>query len=164
MADFLSLEVLGDREALRNIDRMPDTVRAILAEKSDVWVKLLEQHVQDYIAPHSKSGRLLAGVRSEVIAEDKRLRARVFISGVPYANIQDKGGVTPAHMILPRGKVLAFLGATGDKVFATKVLHPGGNIPALNFMKEAYREVGPLISRGVKKSIVDGIRANMRSS
>lgn len=168
MADFLSLEILGHRNALQNLDRMPDTVRALLLAKTGDWIEQLEDKVVQNILNrlgNRSSGKLAAGVRSEVKEVSGRIEGRVYIEDVAYARAQEQGASIPAHIIRPReAKVLAFIGATGDKVFATRVFHPGGQIPATWFMKDAYREMGPLISRGIKTAIVQGIRANMRRS
>jgi hypothetical protein len=163
--DFLYLEVLGERNLLRNLDQMPDVVREILVVKVTQWTKQLEQDVADNI--HSrlkeKTGKLIGGLDSEVIDEGKRIEGRVFIHGVPHAKVQEEGGVTGPHMIYPdKAKILAFYGSTGRKVFARRVSHPGGHIPAAHFMKDAYRARGPEISRGIKKAVIDGIRAKMR--
>ena len=166
MTDFLSIEILGDRNLIRNLDQMPDTVRAILVDKVEVWTNKAREAVEANILQRfsQKTGRLLEGVDSEVTQEGPRVEGRVFVSGVPYARAQESGGSTPPHMIYPRdnNKVLAFIGATGDKVFATRVFHPGGQIMGKYYMKDAYRELSPQIGKGVKKAVVEGIRQKMR--
>lgn len=164
--DLFYVEVLGDRNLLRNLDQMPDTVREILVEKVAEWTKKLEARVAENIETRlkQKSGKLASSLDSEVIEEGKRVDGRVFIHGVPYARAQDEGATVGPHMIYPnKAKVLAFYGITGQKVFAASVSHPGGHIPASRFMKDAYRDQGPEISRGIKKAVIDGIRANMRA-
>lgn len=165
--DFLFAEVVGDRNALRNLDHMPDTVRAVLLEKTESNVRKLKEAVEDEIAKDSKSGKLLSAVRMEVINSGTGpVEGRVFIDETvaPYGRIQDKGGTTPPHMIFPKNaKILAFMGATGDKVFARHVFHPGGQIPPKNFMANARRGLAGAFSRDIKKSIVEGIRQSMRA-
>lgn len=173
--DFLYVDVLGDRNLLRNIDQMPDIVRAILLEKVKSWTEKLKEKVEENIherlnkssKPKIYSGspkHLADSVEVEIIEDGMKIDGRIYIAGVPYARIQDEGGATPPHMIYPtKSKVLAFLAASGDKMFATRVAHPGGHVPASRYMKDAFREMGPEISRGVKLSVVQGIRAKMRS-
>jgi hypothetical protein len=144
---------------------MPDIVRAILLEKTKFWAQKIADRVEDNIQSRlkSKSGRLAKGVKVELTTEGLKVNGRVFIQGAPHALAQEEGAIVPPHMIFPKsGRTLAFIGATGDKVFATKVSHPGGTIPGQHFMKDAYREFGPKISRDMKKGIVEGIRAKMR--
>ena len=166
-SDFLYAEVVGDRNALRNLDLMPDTVRAVLLAKVERNVEKLKDAVEDQLAKDSKSGKLLSAVRTEVINNKPgKVEGRVYIDETvaPYARAQDKGATIPPHMIFPKnGKLLAFMGATGDKVFATRVFHPGGVIPPKNFMANARRTLGGAFSRDIKRAIVEGIRQNMRA-
>lgn len=165
--DFLYLNVLGDTNLLRNLDQMPDTVRAILLDKVEHWTDELERDVGDNIDARlkSKSGKLRGGLGSEVREDGKRIIGRVFIQGVPHARPQEEGANIGPHMIYPsKARVLAFIGYEGKKIFATRVSHPGAHIPAHRFMKDAFRDKGPEIARGVKRAVIDGIRANMRRS
>jgi len=166
-ADFLYVDLVGDRALTRNLGQMPDIVREILLAKVESWTAELKQKVEDNIADRlqKKTGKLAESVQMEVTSDGVKVDGRVYIAGVPYAQIQEEGGFTPAHDIFPRnGKVLAFMAATGHKVFATHVFHPGGHIPGKHFMKDAYREMGPKLSKGVKNAVVQGIREHMRSS
>lgn len=165
ISNFLYVDVLGDRNLLRNLDQMPDIVRAILIDKVKSFTEQVADDVRINIMErlNEKTGRLLAGVKVELLTEGLRIDGRVYIEGAPHAMAQEKGAVTPPHMIYPRnGKILAFMAATGHKVFATRVFHPGGQIPPHHFMKDAYRGRGAEISRGVKNAVVQGIRAKMR--
>jgi hypothetical protein len=157
-------DIIGE-DRVRNFDRLPEVAQRIILEKvrffteevADRAGQLLEERLK------TKTGRLTAAsVKAEVRNVDGRVQGRVSVDS-PYAAIQEKGGTTPPHVIYPKnGKVLAFMAATGDKVFATRVMHPGGHIEGKHFMKDAYREFGPQISRGLKQALVQGIRANMR--
>lgn len=164
--DFLYVDVLGERNLIRNLDRMPETVRVILVAKVRDWANKTAAAVRENILQRLKgSGKLAQSVEVELINDGMRVEGRVYIAGQPHALAQERGAAIPPHIIRPRnGKILAFYGAMGDKVFATRVFHPGGQIPAAHFMKDAYREMGPEISRGIKKAVIDGIRANMRKS
>lgn len=176
MSDFLKVEVLGERTLLRNLQYMPDTVRAILLVKTEKLTAELKKQVEenirkrlnktDKVKAYSGSARHLAdSVESEVTSEGMRVEGRVYIDGIIYARIQEEGGIIPAHIIQPkRGRVLAFMGATGEKVFATKVFHPGAVIPATYYMKDARRQQSSRVGREIKKAVVEGIRARMRAS
>lgn len=167
-SDFLSVKIVGERTLLRNFDSLPDIVQAIVLAKVEGYTKDLEDEVIQSIESktNTKTGKLLQAVRREVVARDGRVEGRVYIdeSVAPYAKAIDQGAATPPHMIYPKnGKVLAFIGATGDKVFATRVFHPGGQITPRYFMKDARRSIGPQLTRGLKNAVVQGIRAHMRS-
>lgn len=165
--DFLSLKVVGEKALLRNFDQLPDVARAIVLAKVEGYTDMLEDAMIESIDDklQTKSGKLLSAVRSEVLERDGRIEGRVWIDEnvAPYARALDKGATIPPHMIYPQnGKILAFIAASGDKVFATRVFHPGANITPRYFTKDARRAVGPAIARGLKKAVVDGIRAHMR--
>lgn len=163
--DFLFVNLLNDRKLLRNIEDIPDVVRRVLVEKVKFWTEGLRDQVVSNIQSrlNTKSGKLAQNVQVEVIQDGIRFEGRVYIAGVPYAIAQDKGAVTPAHIIRPRNaKVLAFIAATGDKVFAARVFHPGGIIPPTYYMRDAYRFMSPKVTRGLRYQIVEKIRNKMR--
>lgn len=165
MSQFLSVELLGERNLLRNAEQMPEMVLHILRAKMAVWLDKLEDAVIASIERNlkTKSGKLVSSVKSILMDDGFNIEASVYIAGVPYARIQDQGGVIPPHIIRARNaKVMAFMAATGDKVFATRVMHPGATIAPTYFMKEAYREVSPEVGKGIKKAVVEGIRQSMR--
>lgn len=172
---FLSAEIVGDRNVLRNLDLMPETVKEILAVKVQSYAEELRDLVESNIRSrlnktdkekkYSGSPRHMAdSVEVEMVNDGVKINGYVYIQGIPYAQAQEEGKAIPPHMIRPKdAKVLAFMAATGDKVFATRVFHPGGVIPASHFMKDAYRQMGPRISRGIKSAVVQGIRQQMRN-
>lgn len=163
--DFLFVDLVGDRKLLRNIEEIPDTVRRLVAEKIRGWTEALRDQVVENIQSrlNTKTGQLARSVQVEIIQDGIRVEGRVYIAGVPYAVAQDKGAVTPAHIIRPReAKILAFIAATGDKVFATRVFHPGGVIPPTYYMRDAYRFMSPKVTRGLRYQIVEKIRNKIR--
>lgn len=162
--EFLSVELLGHRKLLQDIDAIPDEVQVILYEKAEQWAEQVYDKTMANLAERLdiKTGRLEESIDYEVHSEEGRISARVYSSGVPYAGIQERGGTTPPHMIYPvEGKVLAFIGATGDKVFATRVAHPGANIKGAHFLRDAYREVSPKITGSLYYYIVRKLRARL---
>lgn len=162
-----SVSMLGTRHLLDNLDRMPMSVRANLQAKMRIIAKKVEASVKHNLSGaklNQKTGRLYNAVRTRVEEVDGRIEAEVYIEDVPYAAIQERGGTTKAHLILPMNfKVLRWYQA-GKYMFATRVFHPGATIPASQYMKDAYRQNAAEVSRAVKNSVVQGIRDSMRSS
>lgn len=163
--DPFYVDVVGQNR-IENFDRLPAIVQTILLDKVRYFTEKTAELAGDLMDERlgMKSGRLSsADIAVDVEVVGKGVVGRVLFPDVPYARIQDKGGVISAHMIYPKNaKVLAFYGSTGDKVFATRVFHPGGTIEGKHFSRDAKRQMGPEISRGLKKALVDGIRQNMR--
>lgn len=156
--DFLFVDLTGDRKLLRDIDAIPDIVRDVLKEKIEYWTQLMQEQVIQNIQERlkAKTGDLENSVRMEIVEDGLRVDGHVYIQGVPHAAYQEKGAIIPPHEILPRNaKVLAFIAATGDKVFAARVFHPGGVILPKYFMRDAYRFVSPKITRGLRYYIVE---------
>lgn len=165
--DFLSVELFGQRKLLQDIEAIPDDIRSILRAKFEEWVYKLRDLVESNIAErlHRVTGKLDESVEVEFVNEGLKINGRVFIAGVPYARIQEEGGTTPQHIIHPRnGKVLAFMAATGDKVFATRVFHPGGVIAPKHFMRDAYREISPKITDGLYYYLVRKLKARLKGN
>lgn len=173
--DFLSVDLTGDRKLLQGFDEMPDTVRAVLQKKVELWVHRLRDMVEENIRTRliktlgrpkifSGSDRHLAdSVQVEILESGLKINGRVYIAGIPYAVAQERGGHTPPHLILPkRARLLAFIAASGDKVFATQVFHPGGVIPPSYFMRDAYRVMSPKVTDGLYYELVRKVRERMR--
>jgi hypothetical protein len=138
---------------------MREQVEAYLDEGEELAIQYIEERTN----PERSSGRWAASVKTRVTNEGDRIAGIIYFDGVPYGRIQDKGGQTSPHMIYPRrAKILAFMAASGQKVFARRVSHPGARIPAMNITRDVQRELGARMSRSIKKAIVNGIRQNMR--
>ena len=76
--------------------------------------------------------------------------ATVYTQGIPYAKIQEEGGITRAHPIVPRtASILAFEGPAG-LVFAKRVNHPGSNIPARPYASLALTQLRGEFDDGIR--------------
>lgn len=168
MLDY-GITVSGYGNITRNLDQMPNLVREILRAKfedlADDMQGSLEEDIYDKMQGDESTGDLARSAQAYVSEVGGQITLVVGFDGtVDYARIQDKGGRTAPHMIYPnKGKVLAFMGFEGKKIFATKVFHPGAVIPAKNYLKDLRSKYAARIASETKKAIVQGIRANMRS-
>lgn len=163
--DFLYVQILNERKLLRDLEAIPDDIRTVVREKTREWTYRLRDLVIDNIQSRLNrvSGKLEDGVQVEFVEDGLRMDGRVYIAGVPYAKAQEQGAEIPPHIIRPRNaKVLAFMAATGDKVFALHVLHPGSKVPATHFMRDAYREMSPKVTAGLYYQIVRKVRNRLR--
>lgn len=89
----------------------------------------------------SRSGALKASIAAELTVDGGALNATVGSFGdVKYAAIQEYGGRTAAHEILPaKTQALAFV-AGGGMGFARRVQHPGSAIPAHAYLLASLDE------------------------
>src|ERR1043166_5334650 len=109
--DFLSIEIIGERKLLRDLEDMPDVVRTILREKLKGWLEETKFEVETNILSRFKSNEdkeysgsdrhLADSVEVEFVDDGVRFEGHVYIRGIPYASIQEKGGYTRPHVIEP---------------------------------------------------------------
>jgi phage gpG-like protein len=105
----------------------------------------------------SRSGRL----RNSVRVIEPYASGREFVgglraggAGIPYAGIHEHGGVTRAHVIVPKkGDFLSWEDNGGVRRFARRVRHPGSRIPARPYLYPALDKSLPQISRQVGVAI-----------
>lgn len=106
-----------------------------------------------------RSGALKASIVADLEANGGAVVARVASVGVPYAAIQEYGGRTAPHDIVPvKALALAFAGA-GGPVFARRVHHPGSLIPAHHYLGGALDALRDDIAGGLKDSVRDALGA-----
>ena len=107
----------------------------------------------------SRTGALKASVVSELSADATTVVATIASQGVPYAAIQEYGGRTPAHDIVPvKALALAFVGA-GGLTFARRVHHPGSTIPARAPFGGALDALRDEIAGGLKEAVRNALGA-----
>jgi phage gpG-like protein len=141
----------------------PPVVQAAVAAKAaDLSARLRDHVVQDKLSGQvlkARSGALAASITAEVNADGLGVQARVFSAGdVKYAVIQEYGGRTGSHDILPdKAKALAFI-AGGRLAFAKIVHHPGSQIPARSYLRSALADMADEISAGLKQAAIEALQ------
>jgi phage gpG-like protein len=88
----------------------------------------------------------------------------VFSSGdVKYAAIHEFGGQTAPHLIVPKkAQALAFMGKSGNQVFARQVNHPGSKMPERSFLRSALNDMSGEIQRGMKQAVIQGAQGAIK--
>lgn len=89
----------------------------------------------------TRSGALKASISAEILNSGDTVLATIgSVGDVKYAAIQEYGGRTAAHEILPdKALALAFLSG-GAPRFARRVNHPGSTLPARPYLLTALDE------------------------
>ena len=123
---------------------------ALAAKAAELAEALAERVRNDKLAGgalNMRTGALAASIAADVAVESEAISATVGSFGdVKYAAIQEMGGKTSAHEILPaKAKALAFM-VGGKLVFARKVEHPGSAIPARSYLGSALDEMSDEIA------------------
>jgi phage gpG-like protein len=140
-----ALEVRGLEETSVRFDDYPAALQAALDVKATELAAALTDLVKDKLSGsvlNTGSGTLRDSIAASVNADSDGVLASVGSEGdVKYAEIQEYGGKTSAHEILPaKGDVLAFVvGSTQH--FARKVEHPGSVIPERSYLRSSLEDM-----------------------
>jgi hypothetical protein len=163
---MLSVTLTGADELNAKLDALPTAVVAAIAAKSAPLAAQLLGLVGQKLGGavlKPRSGALAAsiGVDGPAISGD-HVVTTVFSGGdLKYAAIQEYGGVTAPHDILPsRAKALAFV-MGGQQVFARIVHHPGSHIPERSYLRSSLAEMAAQIEREMKAAVVEAAQQQM---
>jgi phage gpG-like protein len=143
---MLTLSLDGAEALQARLDAFPAALATGLAAKAQDLASALDDKVKfeklSGEVLNARSGALLAAIDAEVSSGDDEVSASVGSYGdVKYAAIQEYGGKTGAHEILPvKGAVLAFL-VGGAMRFARRVEHPGSVIPERSYLRSSLEDM-----------------------
>lgn len=143
---MLTLGLAGADALDARLGALPTELLADLAAKAAALAGALADKVRnDKLSGqvlNALSGDLRASIVSEASVEANSVVGSVgSIGEVKYAAIQEYGGKTAAHEILPaKANVLAFM-AGGALRFARRVKHPGSTIPERSYLRSSLAEM-----------------------
>jgi phage gpG-like protein len=143
---MFALELEGLEETRAQFDGYPAALQAALgvkaAELAAALADLVKNDKLSGAVLNTRTGALSDSIASSVTADADGVLASVGSEGdVKYAAIQEYGGKTSAHEILPvKADVLAFV--VGDaRHFARRVEHPGSVIPERSYLRSALEDM-----------------------
>lgn len=153
MTDIIAISFPNLPEVQAWLSGLPDALQTALQEKSQELANALQQKVQEKLSGEVlqvRTGALRDSIEKDVQETDSGVRASVFPGGdVPYAAIQEYGGMTKAHIIeAVNAKSLSFI-MGGKQAFARYVLHPGSDIPARSYLGSSLDEMNNDIVGGI---------------
>ena len=143
---MFALELDGLAEANARLEAYPAALTAALSAKAaELAAKLADAVKNDKLSGsvlNTVSGALRDSIVANVSADADGVVASVGSEGdVKYAAIQEYGGKTSAHEILPdKAQALAFV-VGGALRFARRVEHPGSLIPARSYLGSTLDEM-----------------------
>ena len=140
-----ALEVRGLEETSARFDAYPAALQAALGAKATELAGALTDLVKNKLSGavlNTGSGALRDSIAASVTADADSVLASVGSEGdVKYAAIQEYGGKTSAHEILPvKGDVLAFVSGDGQR-FARRIEHPGSVIPERSYLRSSLEDM-----------------------
>jgi len=163
---MLQVSLTGADTLATRLETLPAAVQAAVRAKAADLAERLRAHVVDDKLSgqvlRSKTGALAASIGAEVTVDGDAVVARVFSSGdLKYARIQEYGGQTPAHDIIPnKAKVLAFI-TGGETVFARIVHHPGSTIPERSYLRSSLADMAGVIAGELKAAVLGALAAQV---
>jgi phage gpG-like protein len=142
---MFALEVRGLDETSARLDAYPAALQAALGAKATELAATLTDLVKNKLSGavlNTSSGALRDSIAASVTADADGVLALVGSEGdVKYAAIQEYGGKTSAHEILPvKGDVLAFVASDGQH-FARRIEHPGSVIPERSYLRSSLEDM-----------------------
>jgi phage gpG-like protein len=144
---MMSISLKGQDALHVRFEAFPAALVTLLAAKAARLADALADKVKSEKLSggvlNAVSGALRESIVAEIAVESAGVLAQVASLGnVKYAAIQEYGGKTAAHDILPaKGKALAFARG-GASVFAAHVTHPGSVIPERSYLRSSLAEMG----------------------
>ena len=157
---MLTLGLAGADALEARLDGFPAELLADLAAKAAALADALAAKVRDDKLSgqvlNVVSGDLRASIVGEASIEGDDVVGSVGSAGdVKYAAIQEYGGKTAAHEILPsKGGALAFL-VGGALRFAKRVEHPGSTIPERSYLRSSLENMTDEIVETLGRSPAD---------
>ncbi len=157
---MFAIGIDGIDETDARLDALPAALAAALeAKAADLAAALADRVRNDKLmgaALKSRSGALRESIAAEVAADGDGVIASVgSVGDVKYAAIQEYGGKTAAHEILPaKAKALAFI-AGGAELFARKVEHPGSLIPERSYLRSSLEEMSGDIASALSGCVAE---------
>ena len=142
---MFTLDVRGVDETSARFDAYPAALQAALGAKATELATALADLVKNKLSGavlNTSSGALRDSIAAGVTADSDGVLASVGSEGdVKYAAIQEYGGKTSAHEILPaKGDVLAFVSGDGQR-FARRIEHPGSVIPERSYLRSSLEDM-----------------------
>lgn len=169
----INVQLIGLTKLQATLDAMPGAVQDKLRIFMARFTLMVRDRVKANIIERFKvvTGEFPEAVQSEQTETIGSIEGRIFIDTLPWAAIQERGGVTPPHTIYPATKnALAFLmpgklgfsgGPKGSAlVFAKQVNHPGADIPERTYMRLALVQMRAPFVGGIRDVVNSAIDEN----
>lgn len=143
---MLALQLDGLKEADARLTAYPAALTAALSAKAAELAAALSDMVKNNklsgAVLNTRSGALRDSIAASVSTDADSILASVGSEGdVKYAAIQEYGGKTSAHEILPvKAEALAFV-MGGAQLFARRVEHPGSLIPERSYLRSSLDDM-----------------------
>jgi len=157
---MLEFSLEGQAELSASLAALPDNLRAALTDKIDALAQnLIAQIVGVNLSGgvlNARTGALRNSIQLNEDNQDSAFGVEIAADGsAPYDAIQEYGGKTAAHEIIPdKAGALAFM-FNGKQFFARRVQHPGSLIPERSYMRSALAERSEDIQQALSDTLAE---------
>jgi HK97 gp10 family phage protein len=152
---MITAYLLGDQALIAKLNAMPNGLRNGIARAVTRLAIETQRLVQQKLSGSVlkvRTGVLRSSINYKVEQSSTSVTATVG-TNVKYAAINEFGGRTPPHEILPKkARALAFE-LNGKTIFAMSVHHPGSKIPERSFLRSALKEMEPRITEELERAV-----------
>jgi phage gpG-like protein len=140
---------------------MPERMRQALSDKANAIAAALLDKIQQKLAGgvlNTKSGALAHSLVATIDDASANVTVRIAASGIKYAAIQEYGGTTPPHQIVPdKARALAFA-IGGKQVFAARVNLPAVTLPERSYMRSSLAEIADEIRDELSDAVAEAMQ------
>ena len=158
------IEIEGASEFEQSMREKPDAIRSSVASAMREWAGELTNYISSVqlggAVLNRKSGNLARSINpvDETGGNPMAAGASVSLHDAPYAGLQEFGGQTRPHEIVPvNAEYLSFWWErVGAWVKTKHVNHPGSNMPERSFMRSGLEDMA--------SSGIDAIRGALREA
>ena len=142
---------MGLAELQARLALLPGSIASGMLDQAQTLSDALADRVRDKLSGdvlNVGTGALRDSISSEV-EQGNGAQASVYVDGnLPYAAIQEYGGVTKGYIIeAVNAKALAFKWQ-GKQAFFKRVMHPGSVIPARSYLRSSLADMTGDIIQG----------------
>lgn len=157
----ITAEVTGVQDVLGWVRDLPDRIRQEgLASMEDLVAGLVSYTINDKLAGQvltRRAGRLASSIFGSAVVSGDLVVGTLGSKGVPYAAIQEYGGQTGPHDIMPTAaRALSFIWH-GDRVFFSHVNHPGSKIPENSYLRSTLLDMHDVILEELREGVLRAI-------
>ena len=159
---MINYTISGVTGFTETVMRLTDNIRAELKSEmeyiiADLTAGVVANKLSGQVL-NRVSGKLAAGVSGRVDeVAGGPITGMTFVNGVPYAAIQEYGGTTGPHEILPNvAKALVFE-IPGGLRFAARVEHPGSKMPERSYLRSELHDMSAQILQSLQDAVQRGV-------
>ena len=163
MIPNIVINLSGDIRAVARITKVRDSVRDSVRERVRILTDALYDRVRENLSGgilKIRTGNLLDHLEKIFLESATAITGQVRIRGVPYAAIQDLGGVTAPHVIAAINRTAVSFDFHGYMAAFAYVNHPGSRITPSGYLSGEVTNERDIIIASLTGAVREGVSAS----